>query len=55
MQDQPDLYAGNLIMVPDGDINRLGFYVQRQILDIAATVLEEIDRWVRITPHHISD
>jgi len=47
LPDQPDFgYGGNFIMIPECDVEKLVFYVQRHIFDLAGDVLKEIENWM---------
>eukprot|EP01114_Cavostelium_apophysatum_P012728 TRINITY_DN2914_c0_g1_i2.p1 TRINITY_DN2914_c0_g1~~TRINITY_DN2914_c0_g1_i2.p1 ORF type:complete len:1117 (-),score=390.23 TRINITY_DN2914_c0_g1_i2:29-3379(-) len=47
MPDQPDLSGGeSLVMIPNGDMNRLSFYIRTQIFDMTATLLKTLEDWL---------
>eukprot|EP01117_Protostelium_nocturnum_P009475 TRINITY_DN3378_c0_g3_i2.p1 TRINITY_DN3378_c0_g3~~TRINITY_DN3378_c0_g3_i2.p1 ORF type:complete len:1080 (+),score=351.46 TRINITY_DN3378_c0_g3_i2:157-3396(+) len=51
MQEQPDLSGGTkLIMIPDGNLVRLGSYVETHVHDLIMTTLTEIDNWMVRSP-----
>lgn len=47
MPDQPDLTGGeSLVMIPNGELNRLQFYIRTQMMDITATLVKVIEGWI---------